>query len=55
MKEQGAESQFPPGKLEVLLRRADEDQDGILEYEEFMRLVCLNNSILSTCSHIECH
>ena len=33
------EKDLPPGGLEALLKKADEDHDGVLDYEEFVRLV----------------
>ena len=39
LREQGVSDHLDPGKVEILLRRADEDQDGHLEYDEFIRLV----------------
>ena len=33
------EKDLPRGGLEALLKKADEDHDGVLDYDEFVRLV----------------
>ncbi|KAK2142228.1 hypothetical protein LSH36_983g00006 [Paralvinella palmiformis] len=41
LNEAGISEHLPPHKVDMLIRRADEDQDGFLSYREFMDLVTM--------------
>ena len=39
LQDYGLAEHMPAGKAELVIRKADEDRDGHLDYEEFVRLV----------------
>jgi Ca2+-binding EF-hand superfamily protein len=39
LQDYGLAEHMPAGKAELMIRKADEDKDGVLDYEEFVRLV----------------
>ena len=47
LQEEGATEYFPPGKVEMFIRKADEDADGHLSYAEFVRLVSLSDGLVN--------
>ena len=39
LQDYGLAEHMPPDKAEIVLKKADTDRDGCLDYEEFVRLV----------------
>ena len=39
LRQQGATREIAQGKIDLILKKADTDKDGRLDYEEFVRIV----------------
>jgi rhomboid-related protein 1/2/3 len=48
LQDYGLGEHLPPGKLELVIRRADEDRDGTLDYEEFVQLILTSEDKILT-------